>query len=245
MESVIDSIYLTEFRVRLLETTGLLGFVGLTFTNKKMSGEDAAVAVPVAETPAPPLGEPMDIMTALQLLCVLAEDCDQPDYVKLVKALCADHNVSLITVPNAKTLGEDGLGEGKGYQGIMIDTPQNELCRLILKVKQKGRFVGCGCVVVKDYGEETEGLHIVQEAGDFDTSIAFLDDIISKSSTPKLNTSFFVLNLLGLVYAGSKHLIKGTDWHVLHDEKSFTLGRLVGVTRSKKVNDERVFGQRR
>lgn len=39
-------------------------------------------------------------------LCVLAEDCDQPDYVKLVKALCADHNVHLITVPSAKTLGE-------------------------------------------------------------------------------------------------------------------------------------------
>lgn len=39
-------------------------------------------------------------------LCVLAEDCDQPDYVKLVKALCTDHNVHLVTVPSAKTLGE-------------------------------------------------------------------------------------------------------------------------------------------
>lgn len=39
-------------------------------------------------------------------LCVLAEDCDQQDYVKLVKALCADHNVKLVTVPSAKTLGE-------------------------------------------------------------------------------------------------------------------------------------------
>ncbi|XP_041020716.1 40S ribosomal protein S12-like isoform X2 [Juglans microcarpa x Juglans regia] len=96
-----------------------------------MSGEEAAVVV---ETPAPLLGEAMDIMTALQLvlrkslahgglarglhegakviekhaaqLCVLAEDCDQPDYVKLVKALCADHNVNLMTVPNAKSLGE-------------------------------------------------------------------------------------------------------------------------------------------
>ena len=76
----------------------------------------------------------MDLMTALQLvmkkssahdglvkglreaakaiekhaaqLCVLAEDCDQPDYVKLVKALCAEHNVHLVTVPAAKTLGE-------------------------------------------------------------------------------------------------------------------------------------------
>lgn len=39
-------------------------------------------------------------------LCVMAEDCNQPDYIKLVKALCADHNVSLISVPSAKTLGE-------------------------------------------------------------------------------------------------------------------------------------------
>ncbi|WZZ34814.1 hypothetical protein YC2023_018215 [Brassica napus] len=37
-------------------------------------------------------------------LCVLAEDCNQPDYVKLVKALCADHNINLLTVPSAKTL---------------------------------------------------------------------------------------------------------------------------------------------
>lgn len=76
----------------------------------------------------------MDLMTALQLvlkkslahgglcrglhegakviekhaaqLCLLAEDCDQPDYVKLVKALCAEHNVNLLTIPSAKTLGE-------------------------------------------------------------------------------------------------------------------------------------------
>lgn len=89
--------------------------------------------VPAPEA-APALGEPMDLMTALQivlrkslahggllrglhegakavekhaaLLCVLAEDCNQPDYIKLVKALCNEHNVSLINVPSAKTLGE-------------------------------------------------------------------------------------------------------------------------------------------
>lgn len=94
--------------------------------------EEAAPVVPEAAAPA--LGEPMDLMTALQLvikkslahdgvarglhegakaiekhaaqLCLLAEDCDQPDYVKLVKALCAEHNVHLVTVPSAKTLGE-------------------------------------------------------------------------------------------------------------------------------------------
>jgi small subunit ribosomal protein S12e len=76
----------------------------------------------------------MDIMTALQLvlkkslahgglarglhegakviekraaqLCVIAEDCNQPDYLKLVKGLCADHNVTVMAVPSSKTLGE-------------------------------------------------------------------------------------------------------------------------------------------
>ncbi|KAG9157783.1 hypothetical protein Leryth_024307 [Lithospermum erythrorhizon] len=115
----------------------------------------------------------MDIMTALQMvlrkslahaglakglhegakviekhtaqLCVLAEDCDQPDYVKLVKALCADHNVSLITVPSAKTLGE--------WAESNVDRPEG-----------KARKVGyCHVLLSYDYGEETEGLHIVQE----------------------------------------------------------------------------------
>lgn len=136
-----------------------------------MSSEEA-VATPVpAETSA--LGEPMDIMTALQLvlkkslahdglskglhegakviekhaaqLCVLAEDCNQVDYVKLVKALCLDHNVKLITVPSAKTLGE--------WAG---------LCKIDSEGKAR-KVVGCSMVVVKDYGEESEGLNIVQE----------------------------------------------------------------------------------
>ncbi|KAI5595817.1 hypothetical protein BDE02_03G164600 [Populus trichocarpa] len=93
-----------------------------------MSGEETPAP---AETPAQPL-EAMDLMTALQLvlkkslahgglarglhegakviekhaaqLCVLAEDCNQPDYVKLVKALCADHGVSLLMVPSVRPL---------------------------------------------------------------------------------------------------------------------------------------------
>lgn len=118
-----------------------------------LSSEEAPV---VAETPAPApvpvVGEPMDIMTALQLvlrkslahgglarglhegakviekhaaqLCVLAEDCDQPDYVKLVKALCADHNVNLMTVPSAKSLGE--------WAGVSIIHAEVLLCFLFL-----------------------------------------------------------------------------------------------------------------
>jgi len=31
-------------------------------------------------------------------LCVLANNCDEPMYVKLVEALCAEHNINLIKV---------------------------------------------------------------------------------------------------------------------------------------------------
>ncbi|KAK9947366.1 hypothetical protein M0R45_002995 [Rubus argutus] len=141
-----------------------------------MSGDEVEVPVPaepVAAAPAPALGEPMDLMTALQLvlrkslahggltrglheaakviekhaaqLCVLAEDCDQADYVKLVKSLCVEHNVNLMTIPSAKTLGE--------WSG---------LCKIDSEGKAR-KVVGCSCVVVKDFGEDTEGLHVVQE----------------------------------------------------------------------------------
>ncbi|XP_041989974.1 40S ribosomal protein S12-like [Salvia splendens] len=138
-----------------------------------MSGEEPVVVDTPVAVAASTLGEPMDIMTALQLvlkksmahgglvrglheaakaiekhaalLCVLAEDCDQPDYIKLVKALCSDHNVNLISVASAKTLGE--------WSG---------LCKIDSEGKAR-KVVGAACVVVKDFGEESEGLHIVQE----------------------------------------------------------------------------------
>ncbi|KAL6137836.1 hypothetical protein ACLB2K_063125 [Fragaria x ananassa] len=141
-------------------------------TRGNMSGDEAPTPV-VAEAPAPALGEPMDIMTAVQLvlrkslahgglvrglheaakvvekhaaqLCVLAEDCDQQDYVKLVKGLCAEHNVNMLTVPNAKTLGE--------WAG---------LCKIDSEGKAR-KVVGCSCVVVKDFGEDHEALHVVQQ----------------------------------------------------------------------------------
>ncbi|KAK9274757.1 hypothetical protein L1049_022009 [Liquidambar formosana] len=139
-----------------------------------MSGEEVVAAAETAPPPPPPtLDEPMDIMTALQLvlrkslahggltrglheaakviekhaaqLCVLADDCNQQDYVKLVKALCADHNVKLISVPSAKTLGE--------WAG---------LCKIDSEGKAR-KVVGCSCVVVKDFGEEHQGMVIVQD----------------------------------------------------------------------------------
>ncbi|KAK9903943.1 hypothetical protein WJX75_001017 [Coccomyxa subellipsoidea] len=133
------------------------------------TGEEAEVKAPAA--PAP--DEPMDVNTALQMvlkkalahdglarglhetaraldrgeaqLCVLAEDCNQPDYKKLVEALCAEHNVNLLSVPEAKQLGQ--------WAG---------LCKIDAEGEAR-KVVGCSSVVVTDYGEETAGLSIVQE----------------------------------------------------------------------------------
>ena len=76
---------------------------------------------------------------------MLAEDCNQPDYKKLIEALCAEHNVSLISVPENK-----GLGEMAGL--ARIDAEGNAR-----------KVVGCSCAVITDYGEESEGLAILQE----------------------------------------------------------------------------------
>ncbi|GIL59635.1 hypothetical protein Vafri_14368 [Volvox africanus] len=132
-------------------------------------GEAAPVVVEEAAAP----GEPMDINTAVQMvlkkalahdglcrglheasraiekgqaqLCILAEDCNQPDYKKLIEALCAEHNVNLISVPENKQLGQ--------WCGLCKIDPQGEARKV----------VGCSCAVITDYGEETAGLSMLQE----------------------------------------------------------------------------------
>ncbi|KAF9609657.1 hypothetical protein IFM89_017836 [Coptis chinensis] len=64
---------------------------------------------------------------------------------RIKRALCSDNNASLIAVPSAKTLGE--------WPG---------LCKIDSEGKAR-KVVGCSCVVVKEYVEESEGLNIVQE----------------------------------------------------------------------------------
>jgi len=78
-------------------------------------------------------------------LCVLSTSCTEPDYAKLVEALCAEHNINLIKVPDSKQLGE--------WVG---------LCKLDKEAKPR-KVVGCSCVVVKNYGEESESLNILLE----------------------------------------------------------------------------------
>ncbi|XVE74688.1 hypothetical protein DITRI_Ditri12bG0037400 [Diplodiscus trichospermus] len=114
-----------------------------------MKREEVAVA---PNEVAAAIGEPMDINTALPLVIRKSRAhgglTDQLDYVKLVKALCADHNVKVLRAPSAKTLGE--------WAG---------LCKIDSEGKAR-KVVGSGCVVVKDYGEQHEAVEVVQQYKD-------------------------------------------------------------------------------
>merc|ERR1712130_30333 len=78
-------------------------------------------------------------------LAILADDCHQPDYKKLVEALCAENGTPLLSVPEAKQLGQ--------WAG---------LCKIDSEGEAR-KVVGCSSVVITDYGEETEGLSVLQE----------------------------------------------------------------------------------
>uniref|UniRef100_A0A2K6CSX4 40S ribosomal protein S12 n=1 Tax=Macaca nemestrina TaxID=9545 RepID=A0A2K6CSX4_MACNE len=78
-------------------------------------------------------------------LCVLATNCDEPMYVKLVEALCAEHQINLIKVDDNKKLGEWG-----------------GLCKTDREGKPR-KVVCCSCVVVKDYGKESQAKDVIEE----------------------------------------------------------------------------------
>ena len=78
-------------------------------------------------------------------LCILAEDCDDDRYTKLIQALCLEHDVNLIKVPEKKQLGQ--------WSG---------LC----KIDTEGvatKVVGCSCVVIREFGETSAGYDFLLE----------------------------------------------------------------------------------
>jgi len=71
-------------------------------------------------------------------MCVLNENCEEEAYKKLVVALCSEHKIPLIKVPDGKQLGE--------WAGLcQIDRDGNAR-----------KVVNCSCVVVRDWGEESQ-----------------------------------------------------------------------------------------
>jgi len=73
-------------------------------------------------------------------LCVLASSNTEPAYTRLVEALCAEHSINLIKVPDSKKLGE--------WAGLCV----------LDKDGKPRKIVGCSCVVVKDYGVRSDSL---------------------------------------------------------------------------------------
>ena len=70
-------------------------------------------------------------------LCCLSSSCNEPAYTKLITALCKEHGIPLIKVEDSKTLGEwAGLCKYQDGQPVKV--------------------VGCSCVVVTMWGEETD-----------------------------------------------------------------------------------------
>lgn len=76
-------------------------------------------------------------------LCCLAKDCDNDEYKKLIKALCAEGEVHVIMVETGKDLGS--------YCGLA-------------KLNEDGtvkKAVRTSCAVVTDFGEETRALSVL------------------------------------------------------------------------------------
>ncbi|CAG9536429.1 unnamed protein product [Cercopithifilaria johnstoni] len=77
--------------------------------------------------------------------CVLAENCDEPMYTKLVEALCNEHQIPLVKIKDKKQLGE-WIG----------------LCKYDKEGKAR-KVVGCSCAVVRDYGQDDVARAFLQE----------------------------------------------------------------------------------
>ncbi|EIE85457.1 hypothetical protein G6F57_003285 [Rhizopus arrhizus] len=76
-------------------------------------------------------------------LAVLCESCTEQEYVKLIEALCAEHNINLIKVADPKKLGE--------WVG---------LCKIDREGNAR-KVVGCSSVAVTDFGEESEAMNVL------------------------------------------------------------------------------------
>ena len=79
------------------------------------------------------------------LLCILAENCDEAAYKKLVQALCQEHQIPLLTVLDNMQLGK--------YSG---------LCKLDAEGNER-KVVRCSSVVIRDWGKEGPTLDFLKE----------------------------------------------------------------------------------
>jgi|LauGreDrversion4_2_1035121.scaffolds.fasta_scaffold741540_1 small subunit ribosomal protein S12e len=70
-------------------------------------------------------------------ICILADDCSEAAYVKLVEALCAESQTPLYRVDKNKTIGE--------WVG---------LCKITTEGEAK-KVIKCSCAVIVDWGVDS------------------------------------------------------------------------------------------
>jgi small subunit ribosomal protein S12e len=78
-------------------------------------------------------------------LCILAEDCEDPQYKKLIEALCRQNNIDIITVKQRSELAT--------WAGLA-------------KVSRDGsvkKVFKCSSVAICDFGERTKALDLLLE----------------------------------------------------------------------------------
>ena len=78
-------------------------------------------------------------------LCVLAENCDEPSYKKLIQALCTEHSIPIVMVDDNKALGV--------WSG---------LCKIDAEGKPR-KVIRTSSVAVRDWGKEGPAHDFVQE----------------------------------------------------------------------------------
>lgn len=97
-------------------------------------------------------------------MCVLNEACEEEAYKKLVIALCNEHKIPLIKVPDGKQLGEwaglckfciSALPVDKMSSRDSVLTLTYPIIGVLDREGNARKVVNCSCVVVKDWGEES------------------------------------------------------------------------------------------
>ena len=93
-------------------------------------------------------------------MCVLSDACEEEAYKKLVVALCGEHKIPLIKVPDGKMLGE-WAGLCMSFQKLepLVEQFTNIRFSGLGVLDREGnarKVVNCSCVVVRDWGEESQ-----------------------------------------------------------------------------------------
>ncbi|KAG5183661.1 ribosomal protein S12 [Tribonema minus] len=78
-------------------------------------------------------------------LCCLAKDCENPEYTRLVRALCEEGGVHIIMVNTRQQLGQ--------WAGLCKIDAEGEATKV----------VPCSCAVVTDFGTESPALTVLME----------------------------------------------------------------------------------